>query len=170
MKVNVTEEPAWKRVLAIEVEPEIVDREKEAVIEAFRKKLNLPGFRKGKVPKDLARKYLGRDLEGEVLQRVIPKVLQEAFLEKDLRPIGDPAIGDLEFEEGRPLSFTATVEIAPQIEITGYKGLAVTREVAEVEDETVTPRWTLFASSAPPSRKPTGPLGSGTSSMWPTSS
>ena len=137
MKVTVREEPAWRRILEITVDREAVEREREAVVEALRRELNLPGFRKGKVPKEIARKYLSEDLDGEVLQRVIPKALEGALREKQIRPIGDPRVTDLVFEEGAPLRFKAEVEVVPQIEITGYKGLKVTREIHDSNEEAV---------------------------------
>ncbi|NNF06033.1 MAG: trigger factor [Candidatus Eisenbacteria bacterium] len=137
MKVTVTEEPAWKRVLDIEVDNDQVEKEKKAVIESFRKTLNLPGFRKGKVPFELAEKHLGDSLGNELLQRVIPRALDEALRENSIRPLGDPSIDDLHFEPGEPLKFKASVEIAPELEITGYKGLAVTKEVPNVDSDMI---------------------------------
>jgi len=135
MKVNVKEEPAWKRVLEIEVESSVVDRELDKVIEEYRRRLVLPGFRKGKVPAELARKHLGDDLEGEVLRRVIPDALDDALRDSGLKPLGDPRISNLKFTPGQPLTFTAAVEVMPQVEITGYEGLKLTREQPEIQEE-----------------------------------
>ncbi len=135
MKVNVKEEPAWKRVLEIEVESAVVDRELDRVVEEYRRRLVLPGFRKGKVPAELARKHLGDDIEGEVLRRVIPDALDGALKDADLKPLGDPRISNLKFNPGQPLVFTATVEVMPQVEITGYEGLKLTRDQPDIQEE-----------------------------------
>ncbi len=137
MKVTVKEEPAWRRVLDIEVDPAVVDRELDRVVEAYRRRLALPGFRKGKVPAQLARKHMGEDLEGEVLRRVLPDALDQAFKDHDLKPIGDPRITNLRFTPGEPLAFTATVEVAPEIEVSGYEGLKLTRVQPEIQEEDV---------------------------------
>lgn len=136
-KITVTEEPAWKRILDIEVEPEAVAREWTRVVKTYQKNLNLPGFRKGKVPADMAEKAAGREIQNEVLRHLIPQALEEAFREKDLNTMGDPVIEDLKFEKGGPLSFKATVEVVPKVEISGYKGLEVTKEVQEVTPEMI---------------------------------
>ncbi len=135
MKVSVREEPAWRRVLDIEVEAAVVDRELDKVVEEFRRRMVLPGFRKGKVPAELARKHLGEDLEGEVLRRLLPNALDDALKDADLKPLGDPHISNLKFNPGKPLAFTATVEVVPQVEISGYEGLKLTREQPEIQEE-----------------------------------
>jgi trigger factor len=135
MKVNVKEEPAWRRVLDIEVDAAEVKKELDEVVAEYRKRLSLPGFRKGKVPPEIAQKHLGDDLEGEVLRRILPKAFEEAIKDSDLRPIGDPELSNLNFNPGEPLTFTATVEVMPQVEITGYEGLKLTRENTEIQEE-----------------------------------
>lgn len=137
LKVTVREEPRWKRVLSVEVAPAAVSREEDHLVEATRKKMALPGFRKGKVPKEVARKIMAADLDGEVLQRVLPRAYTEALRRTDIDPVGDPIISDLHYHRGEPLTFTATVEVLPTVEITGYKGLKVTKEVPEVHEDMV---------------------------------
>jgi trigger factor len=137
IQVDVTEEPAWKRVLRITVPTEAVDAEREFLLESMRKRLNLPGFRKGKVPKEMARKMLAGDLEQEVLQRLVPRAFQDALRQSGLNPLGDPHIDDLDFGPEKPLAFTATVEVLPEIEITGYEGLKVTRDPVDIDEEAV---------------------------------
>jgi trigger factor len=137
VKVKVSEEPAWKRVLDIEVEAVDVDRELDTVVEEYRRRLVLPGFRKGKVPRDLAEKHLGEDLEGEVLRRILPRAVEDAIRDSELRPIGDPHLSNLRFEPGSPLTFTATLEVMPQVSIEGYSGLKLTRRQTEIREEDI---------------------------------
>lgn len=137
VKVTVSEEPAWKRVLDITVEAAEVDRELDTVVEEYRRRLVLPGFRKGKVPRDLAQKHLGDDLEGEVLRRILPRAVEDAIRESELRPIGDPQLSNLQFEPGAPLTFTATLEVMPQVTIEGYSGLKLTRRQTEIREEDI---------------------------------
>ena len=138
IQVDVTEEPAWKRVLRITVPADTVAAERELLLEAMRKGLSVRGFRKGKVPKEMARKMLAEDLDHEVLQRLVPRAFQDALRQSDLNPLGDPQIHDLDFSPEGPLAFTATVEVLPEIEITGYEGLKVTRDPVDIDEETVT--------------------------------
>lgn len=135
MKVTVKEEPAWRRVLDIEVPVEVVNRETDRVVEEFRRQLVLPGFRKGKVPATIAKKHLGDDLENEVLRRLLPQVFEDALKEQEIQPIGDPRVTQVNYHPGEPLTFSATVEVAPQVEIAGYEGLKLTRETVEIQEE-----------------------------------
>jgi trigger factor len=135
MKVTVKEEPAWKRVLDIEVDTDTLSREMDAVVEEYRKRLVLPGFRQGKVPSDVARKTLGGSLENEVLQRIVPRAFAEAVRESGLRPLGDPEFSNLHYHPGEPLRFSVSVEVLPVITVRGYEGMDLTREVAEIGDE-----------------------------------
>jgi len=135
--VTLTEEPAWKRVLQISVPEAVVLREQNRIVESYRKDLRLPGFRKGKVPKDIARKMLGGGLDNELIQRLLPRILDQAIRDHDLHIIGDPQVRDLKYEPGQPMTFVATVEVMPQVEITGYKGLKVTREAPDVDEEAI---------------------------------
>ena len=135
--VTVAEEPAWKRVLTVTVAAEEVARQRTALLARMSKGLSVPGFRKGKVPKEMAEKMLGRDLDGEVLQAVIPRALDTAIREQGLKVVGDPSVDDLKMAKGEPLSFRATVEVVPEVEITGYQGLKVTREAPDIDPEAV---------------------------------
>jgi trigger factor len=137
VKVTVSEEPAWKRVLVITVEAVEVDKELDRVVDEYRRRLVLPGFRKGKVPRDLAQKHLGDDLEGEVLRRILPRAVDDAIRDSELRPIGDPHLSNLRFEPGAPLTFTATLEVMPQVTIEGYSGLKLTRRQPEIREEDI---------------------------------
>jgi trigger factor len=135
MKVTVKEEPAWRRVMEIEVDADLVSRELDRVVEEYRRRMVLPGFRKGHVPSDLVRKQMGDDLEGEVLRRVLPQAFSEAVRDNELKPVGDPTLSNLRYVPGQPLTFTAVVEVAPQVHVSGYEGLKLTKEEREIRDE-----------------------------------
>jgi trigger factor len=136
-KVTIKEEPAWRRVLDIEVEAATVGQELDRVVNEYRKRLTLPGFRKGKVPADVARKHLGESLEDEVLRSLVPRALEDAIRSHELRIVGDPRVSNLQYQPGQPLSFTATVEVHPEITVEGYEGLKLTREQPEIEAEQI---------------------------------
>ena len=135
MKVTVREEPAWKRVLEIEIEPDVVSEELDRVVEEYRRRLVLPGFRKGKVPVEIARRHLGEDVEEEVLRRLLPDAIDTALRDHALKPLGDPRVSNLHFKSGEPLAFTAVVEVMPEVQVGGYEGLTLTREQQEVTEE-----------------------------------
>jgi trigger factor len=137
MKVQVEEGTLWKRTLNIEIPPDKVSSEMETVVKEYRKRLSIPGFRKGHAPLGLVQAQLGTGLDAEFLQRVVPRAYQEAVEELNLNPVSDPTFEDINFKRGESLSFKATLEVKPRIEITGYKGLGLEKAEFEVTEEDV---------------------------------
>jgi trigger factor len=85
----------------------------------------------------MVRARVGDALHGEFLKRALPKAYLEALEETRLSPAGEPEIKDLEFRQGEPLRFKAHLEAWPNVEITGYRELALIRNEFEVTDEDV---------------------------------
>ncbi len=137
MKVTVSESDTWRRTLEVEVPGEDVRARIETAYKNYGKSLNLPGFRKGKIPVNLIKKRFGKIIQGEVLQEVMQEYYREASNAEGLTPIAEAAIEDVSYEEGQPLKFTASVDIKPEIVVQDYKGLKTTRPLFEVADADV---------------------------------
>jgi trigger factor len=71
------------------------------------------------------------------LRRILPRAVDDAIRDSELRPIGDPHLSNLRFEPGAPLTFTATLEVMPQVTIEGYSGLKLTRRQPEIREEDI---------------------------------
>jgi trigger factor len=106
----------------------------------FSRTLKLPGFRKGKIPKDLVKTRFRSEILNQVVQDLLPGVLQQALNQHSLSPIDDPKVSDLKIELGEPLSFKASFEIMPEVEAKKFKGLKVKEQSAEVSDEEIEKR------------------------------
>jgi trigger factor len=120
----------------IELPVEAVTEAFQQSISQFAKRLKLPGFRKGKIPKDLVKTRFRSEILNEVVQELVPPALEKAVNQKGLAPIDEPRISKVEVEEDKPLCFRATFEIMPAIEAKEFKGLEATRRKTEVgEDE-----------------------------------
>ncbi len=130
-----TETKSCVRELEIEIPVDVVERETERVTREFARVAQLPGFRPGKAPAQLIRRRFWDDIRGEVLHKLVPSYLQNAFRESNLTPIGDPSIRDLEFEPAKPLRFRASFEVLPEFELGEYKGLEVEPAHVEMTDE-----------------------------------
>ena len=102
MKVQVEEGTLWKRILNIEIPPDKVSTEMEAVVKEYRKRLAIPGFRKGYAPLGLVQAQLGSGLDAEFLQRVVPRAYEEALREVNLAPVSDPTFEDIKLSVERP--------------------------------------------------------------------
>jgi trigger factor len=126
--------------LTIEVPPEEFGKDLDRAYRKVAQQVKIPGFRKGKVPRQVIDAQFGRDaVLGEFLEDSVPTYYREALREHDLAPITDPDIDLGEVEEGKPLVFTAVVEVRPRLKLEEdqYKGIRVERPASEVTDEEV---------------------------------
>lgn len=116
-----------------ELKPEIDRAYKEIA-----RQVNLPGFRRGKIPPPLVDRYVGRAAVLEqAVNESIPDLYGKAMQESDLQPMGQPEVEVTELKDNDTLSFTAEVDIRPAIEVPDYQGLAVTVDDADVSDADV---------------------------------
>ena len=114
--------------LSVEVPPEEFGADLDRAYRKIAGQVRIPGFRKGKVPRRIIDAQIGREavLE-EFVQDSVPTYYRAALQEHELAPIADPDISLDQLEEGKPLLFTATVEIRPRITLEDYKGIKVER-------------------------------------------
>ncbi len=137
MKTHVTEKGQWTRELAVEVEAERIDSAVNKALRRYQKRLEIPGFRKGKVPLRIVEARFGSSIRSEVLGDLLPSLLEEATREAGLRPAAPPKISQLDHEPGGSLTFTAELDVWPEINAEHYENLSATRMVHEVADEEI---------------------------------
>ncbi len=101
----------------------------------YRPKVELRGFRKGKVPLELVKRMFGEAIEREALDTIATEVYQQAMDERKIHPIGQPALVTMDFKRGQHLSFKIKYEVKPAIPLKSYKGIAVERPVHTVTDK-----------------------------------
>ncbi|SHE52355.1 trigger factor [Desulforamulus putei] len=125
-------------LLEIEVETEKVDQAMNQAYRKIVKQVNIPGFRKGKAPRSLVERYVGKEtLFGEAAEIIVPEAYMQALKETQTEPIDQPKIDIVQGEPGKPLIFKATVEVKPEVTLGEYKGLEVKRPATDVSDEDV---------------------------------
>ncbi len=105
-------------------------------IRRFTKKVRLPGFRKGKVPKKVVIQNFGPELEAEFAQNSIELHYAEALQEHKLVPVNRATIEDLSFSEGSSLNFTATLEVEPEVKLPKYQRKMKVKKNVYTPDET----------------------------------
>jgi len=138
MKVAVEDISPVKKKLAIEVATESVDREMAKALADVAKKAKIPGFRPGKAPKPVVERHYGEEVRSEVLNRLISDAYLHALNEQKLIAVDMPKIEDVSsLQKGSPLSFTATVEVRPQINLENYEGIEVKDVPVSVSEEDV---------------------------------
>ena len=117
-----------------------VDRVREAEAKALKyyaKRARLPGFRPGKAPDTVVRKRYGDAIRQTVLEEVIRESWETAKSSESLKPITDPSIRNLKFEDGSPIEFELHVEVRPELKLDRVGGFRVERRVAAVTDSAV---------------------------------
>jgi trigger factor len=117
-----------------------VDRVREVEAKALKyyvRQARLPGFRPGKAPEAVVRKRFGDAIRQSVLEEVIRESWETARSAESLKPITDPSIRNLKFEEGSPIEFDLLVEVRPELKLDRTGGFRVERRVAAVPDAAV---------------------------------
>lgn len=126
-------------VLTIEVPAEKVNQALDQAFQKIVKQINVPGFRKGKVPRKIFEKRFGVEaLYQDALEILVPEEYSKAVDETGIFPVDYPEIGELDgFEKDKDFTFTATVTVKPEPKLGEYKGLEVKKLSTEVTDEEV---------------------------------
>jgi trigger factor len=137
LKIDYLEEGSSLRHLDIELPADTLADEFEKGDVRLSRTIKLPGFRKGKIPKDVIRARFRGDVLKEAVSDLVPHALGAALKERNLYPIDDPRISKLESELGKPLRFRASFEVMPDVEAKVYEGLEVDVPKTEVTDEQV---------------------------------
>lgn len=129
--------PVQKSV-EVEIPAELISREAKRVTSEFARQANVPGFRPGKVPTSVVRNRFAKDIQEEVVSRVLNQSFFEVVREKGLEPVGDPHVEHLDpFIDGAPMKFKARFEVKPHIELGEYRGLEIADPAIEVTDSDV---------------------------------
>ncbi len=137
MKVDIEEISRTKRALRIELPPQSLLDKLEAAYRHLSKEVRLPGFRPGKVPRDVLRLRFKEEARQEALRELIPESYAQALKEANLDPVSEPRVDELVCEEGKPLSYRASFEVKPALQLSGYTGVEVYREKVEVAESEV---------------------------------
>jgi trigger factor len=125
-------------VLTVEVEASEVDTALDQAFKKVVKKVNVPGFRKGKMPRKLFEQRFGvESLYQDALDILLPKAYGDAVEETGIEPVDRPEVDIEKMEQGSNLVFTAKVIVKPEVKLGEYKGLEVEKTETEVTDEDV---------------------------------
>jgi trigger factor len=134
VRVSTERTPDSQIVLQIEIEPDQMERSLERAFRRLAQGTEIPGFRKGKAPRHMVERHLGRErLVHEALDMLIPEAYNQALNENEIEAIDQPRL-DIVQEE--PLIFKATVPVRPTVQLGDYASLRVERPaVAAAPDE-----------------------------------
>src|SRR5262245_26762218 len=138
--MNVTVTPAPKSTLQVRIElpPEKLDA---AILEAVRhlsQRTKIAGFRPGKAPRAVVERIVGREavLE-EAMDHVVQRAYRDALIQQDILPLTQADMNVEQGEEGKPVIFTATVQVRPEAKIGDYRNFNFKPEIDVIDDEKV---------------------------------
>ncbi len=138
MLKSVEEINTTKKRVSIEIPADVIEREISGSLERLKQQVRIPGFRPGKAPTNLIEKRFGKDVEAEVLEKLVPEYFGTALKEAALEPIAMPVLEEkLEFRRNSPLNLTFLVEVVPKIENLDYQNISAKDIPFTVEDSDV---------------------------------
>jgi len=126
-----------KREISVEIPAAEVVRETELQIQRYQKSARLPGFRAGHVPASIIKQRFGEGLKNDVAEALIPKYFRREAEKQGLIPVSQPRVTDLHIHDGEPLTFKASFEVLPEIQVEGYKDLRADKPEITVTDEDI---------------------------------
>ena len=124
--------------LTIEVAAEELEKAIEAAYQKNKSKISIPGFRKGKVPRQMIERMYGKEVFYEdAANALIPDAYEKALDECEEDIVSSPSIDVVQIEAGKPFIFTAEVALKPEVKLGKYKGVKVEKADITVTDEEV---------------------------------
>jgi len=121
--------------LTVEMEPADMEAPMQDAYKQLARKTNIPGFRKGKAPRSVVERYLGREsILEEAMKKVVPQAYEQALKEQEIEPFAQP---DLEITGTDPVTFKAVVPLAPTVELGEYKTISMKPDPVKITDENV---------------------------------
>ncbi len=137
MQVTVENAKPSRKKIQIEVEPEKIKKKKDEIVREIRKTASIKGFRKGKVPKEIILKTYKNDIENDLKRELMIEAYEFAIQDNKIETVSDPAFTNVEFDEEKGLSFVATVDVKPEIDLKEYKGIEITAKPIEITEEDI---------------------------------
>jgi trigger factor len=137
LQISVQEQERWRRRMSVTIPAAIVAEEERRAAAALAKRVNLKGFRKGRVPKTVVESRFGGALRQEALDKLVGQAYRRALEAENLRPISDGEIEEISYEPRSDVTFTIAFDVQPTIEIGRLGGFVVERPRVVVEDADV---------------------------------
>jgi len=126
-----------KKELDIELEADLAGEEFEKVLTNYASRVKLPGFRAGRAPREMVKKMFYADIRSSAMDSLASDAVIETLKQYNLRPVSQPAVGSLHWEEGKPFTFKASFEVLPEFVLPDYQKIRVKARRTEVKDEEI---------------------------------
>lgn len=138
MLLNYEDVSSVKKIVEVEIPASLISQESQRVTSEFSRQVKIPGFRPGKVPVGVVRSRFAKEIQEQVMERLLPQTFNEAIADKGLEVVGDPHLQHVDpIIEGAPVKYKAEFEVKPQFELREYRGLAIDDPKIEVAEADV---------------------------------
>jgi len=137
MQVSVETLNDLERRVTVQVPAERVTQAMQDRLVAMSRLVKVDGFRPGKVPLKIVKRMYGDQVLYETVSELMQNSLHDALVQEKLNPLGSPSIEPKPVEEGQDLEYSATFEVMPEFELSGFESIQVERPVAEVTEQDV---------------------------------
>ena len=134
MKVQVNDAERSQKELLVEIPYEVFETAADKELDTLLPKAKIHGFRPGKAPREIARKQFSHQIKSQAIEKVINEAVQDALTSNNIVPISQAHISDVVFEENKPISFTAKVDVFPKVELNKYKDFNFKKVTVEISD------------------------------------
>src|SRR5438094_164916 len=138
MLLNYEDLSPVRKLVEVEIPSDLISSESRRVADEFGRQAKIPGFRPGRVPANVVRTRFAKEIQEEVMSRLLPRTFREAIADRGVEPVGDPHLQHIDaFIEGAPVKYKAEFEVKPQIELRGYRALEIDEPKVEVTEHDV---------------------------------
>lgn len=114
-----------------------MEAEERNLLGEYRRKVKVDGFRKGKAPDRVILQRHGDAIRADAIEAVLPRAITDALEAHEISPLGPPQLRELNYGESGPLMVKATVEVMPEFEVKGYRGLKLEKWIRPIADQDV---------------------------------
>ena len=147
MDVKVEQLGPIKKKINVVIPPEKVTKEVDLIYQKLKQTAKIRGFRPGKVPKDILKKYYKEQVEGEVISKLVQASYPEALREVQMIPVSQPVVENGILEEGKEFFYSASFEIKPEVVLREYLNLKAEKEKLVVTQKDVEKRLAMLRES-----------------------
>jgi trigger factor len=137
IEVTLSQKDAASRTFAVSVSAARVRTVEVETTNAYRSRVKLPGFRKGHAPAEVVKRRFADAIRQSVIEDLLRESWKQARERESLKPVGEPHVHNLKFDEGAGLSFELVVDVKPELSLQRLGGFGLTRRARPVTDEMV---------------------------------
>jgi trigger factor len=137
MKTDFADVNATRKTVRVEISTDVVATEIDRVARDYSRKASVPGFRPGKAPPRVIKQRFREQILHDVVHDLVPRAVDDALREKGLEAVDTPDVRDVNIEEGRPLTFTASFDTVPTFDPGDVSTIVIHRASSAITDEAV---------------------------------